>query len=350
LSDTVEVSGQATTVEDSGDLFPLNAPCSFFYATGRMALVAGVQLILQARAGLLLLPSYICCSVTDALKRSGLVFRYYPVTRKAEPHYEGLIRLIDRHEEQVSSILYVNYFGFPQPISNLLRICRDRGIFLIEDNAHGFLSHDAEGHFLGSRGDIGIFSFPKTVYLPDGGAMVVNNSGLSDCCDEVQIQERRKGIQGTYMLKRQVLKMIGALGIDDKIVGKIRRREKVLSEPSGEADEGMSSVTEYLLEQVRRGPVVSFRRSAYREVVRICREEGLKTLFEDLPHGVCPYLVPVVAPRGEKRDRATRVLRKMGWKVSSWPELPGDLEEIDDDCASWLSEEVMAVFLRPAVV
>ena len=47
--------------------------------------------------------------------------------------------------------------------------------WIIEDNAHGFLSNDEKGVCLGSRTDIGLLSIRKSAFLPNGAAMIINN-------------------------------------------------------------------------------------------------------------------------------------------------------------------------------
>jgi hypothetical protein len=320
-----------------------------FFSRGRYALAVGaLRLIPRAGEGVILLPSYVCRSVTDSLRQFGCPYRFYPVTR------EGRLRmdLIERAlSDDVSSLLFINYFGFPQDISLLMPICRERDVVVIEDNAHGFLGIDREGRPLGARGDIGIFSFPKTIYLPDGGGMVVNNPGVIDWIDSLPSYGIKHGLNGTFLLKRQVLKTFRTLGIDQKVIDRIKRRREEENENSVEEDWGISMISRYLLERVNPRSSAVFRRRNYTDVLNICRDEGLDALYGELEEGVCPYLVPVVAPPGEIRDKVTRILRGKGWRVSHWPDLPPDLDtDDDDDGAFWLRKNIMAVYLRPAVV
>jgi hypothetical protein len=101
---------------------------------------------------------------------------------------------------------------------------------------------------------------------------------------------------------------------------------------------------------VDREAVVEFRRRSYIEVVEICRDAGLEPLFDGLEEGICPYLVPIVVSPGPARERVERRLVEGGWRVSHWPDLPPGLRERPGDAAFRLRENVMAVFLRPAVI
>ena len=58
---------------------------------------------------------------------------------------------------------------------------------MIEDNAHGWLSRDANNVPLGTRVAFGITSFRKTIRVPDGAILHINNVG-SDTEIEPQLE------------------------------------------------------------------------------------------------------------------------------------------------------------------
>ena len=69
----------------------------------------------------------------------------------------------------------IDYFGFSQDSRPFEEYKKKYISIIIEDNAHGFLSKDKHGVLLGTRGDIGLLSNRKTIFLPNGGALLVNN-------------------------------------------------------------------------------------------------------------------------------------------------------------------------------
>lgn len=82
------------------------------------------------------------------------------------------------------AMIAVHLYGFPCELDELKLICRENGVFLIEDCAQ---AHGAEykGKKVGTIGDIGCFSFYPTKNLGaigDGGAIVTNNRELSEKC------------------------------------------------------------------------------------------------------------------------------------------------------------------------
>jgi dTDP-4-amino-4,6-dideoxygalactose transaminase len=79
-------------------------------------------------------------------------------------------------------VIPVHLFGRPVEMDPLLALCRERGIYVIEDacQAHGALYR---GRPVGSLGDAGCFSFYPTKNLGavgDAGAVVTDNDELAD--------------------------------------------------------------------------------------------------------------------------------------------------------------------------
>src|SRR5206468_9823577 len=81
-----------------------------------------------------------------------------------------LAALCDRRPR---ALLLIHFIGWPQPVSIVERMCRDRGILLIEDCALSLLS-EAGGRPLGSFGDWSVFCLSKTLPVPNGAVLVRN--------------------------------------------------------------------------------------------------------------------------------------------------------------------------------
>ena len=89
----------------------------------------------------------------------------------------GKFVLENKITRQTRAVLIIHYFGFPQPIHKIREICNKKDVLLIEDCAHAlFSSHGEEA--IGSEGDLAIFSLRKTLPLPEGGGLLINNPEL----------------------------------------------------------------------------------------------------------------------------------------------------------------------------
>ena len=79
------------------------------------------------------------------------------------------------------AVIVTHLWGQSAEIETIAGICRDKGIFLIEDCAHG-IGSTWNGKHVGTFGDLGIFSFQefKQLSTGDGGMSVTNDEELFD--------------------------------------------------------------------------------------------------------------------------------------------------------------------------
>ena len=119
----------------------------------------------------IILPSYNCGTEIDPILDQKIQIKYYKINRDLTINIDHLVKQID---PKTAAILVIHYLGFPQPISEIKKICSTNKIFLIEDCAHAFLS-TYQSKNLGSFGDLSVFSIRKTLPIPNGGALVINN-------------------------------------------------------------------------------------------------------------------------------------------------------------------------------
>lgn len=115
------------------------------------------------------LPAFICRDMLAPINVLDIKYFFYDVDKKLNPLLNDI---------ECDAILTVNYFGFAGDFSPFIKYKEKYGSLIIEDNAHGFLSRDSSGTLLGTRGDVGLLSIRKTIFLPNGAALLINDSGL----------------------------------------------------------------------------------------------------------------------------------------------------------------------------
>jgi hypothetical protein len=294
-----------------------------YYSLARWALVDALRACGVGPGDRVVVPGLICREVLASINLLGASAVFYAVSRQLCAHFSA-------HEiGPAKAVLAVNYFGFPQDLQVFRRYCDQTGAALIEDNAHGFLSRDESGQWLGSRGDAGLFSFRKTIAVPNGSALIVNGRELRQTTD---LRPHAPGAH--YRLKqmfRRVAAVIGPARTHTAIaaVRQLRRaltgaavppvspdaetRIPLAPNPSS-AISGAVAVAEPELEAERR-------RSLYELAARIIDRSGAVPLFPCLPRNVVPYGFPLFAPQGQARGIAADVGR-YGFQLSQWPDLP----------------------------
>lgn len=82
---------------------------------------------------------------------------------------------------KTKAIITVSLFGLSPEYDEILEICKEHSIFLIEDNAECFLGY-YKGKLVGTFGDFSSFSFQASKHIScgEGGMLTTNNPELAD--------------------------------------------------------------------------------------------------------------------------------------------------------------------------
>jgi selenocysteine lyase/cysteine desulfurase len=129
--------------------------------------------LLAAASGLepgdeVLLSAYNCGTEVDALLAAGLQVRCIECD---EQGFLPIDRLKDEIGPRTRAIYVIHLFGWPHPLEEIDDWRKQRGLVLLEDCALALFSETDDGVPLGTCGDASVFSFPKTLPTPDGGAL-----------------------------------------------------------------------------------------------------------------------------------------------------------------------------------
>ena len=124
-----------------------------------------------------IMPSYGFVSVANSV----VLRNAKPVFAEIDPKtlnisYDDIKKKITR---KTKAIYVIHYAGHSCEIEKIAKLAKKKRIYLIEDAAHSFLAK-YKNKFLGTIGDIGVFSFHETKNLVGGqaGCLSINNSSL----------------------------------------------------------------------------------------------------------------------------------------------------------------------------
>ena len=303
-----------------------------FFSYGRYAILEALTLSGVGKGEVVLLPEYICRENLSAINALGARVEYYPVGKDLRPS-APLDTL-----PKAKAVLAINYFGFPQDLSQFETYCHKTGAILIEDNAHGFLSRDKDGAYLGTRGDVGIFSFRKSIPLVNGGGMVVNHSEktlpLSPQLPFVNnVEPRMFRIKKflRYLPRWNLTGLLYALIGLDRAVKKFRTgSDYVKSADDAELVlPGKPEPDSNLLNALKSLDLdceISRRRLLYSEIEKLVGNNGGTPVFPHLPEAVVPYCFPFHSSL-ESIEEIKRTLKKHYLDCYLWPELPSEIEQ-----------------------
>lgn len=114
------------------------------------------------------MPSYLCCSMIEAVDQETTALRFFPIGYDLEViSLDWLDLLIPG-----SLVILIDYFGFPCD-TRVVREVRARGSFVLEDASQALLS----AH-VGGQSDYVVFSPRKMLGVPDGGILQYRQNHL----------------------------------------------------------------------------------------------------------------------------------------------------------------------------
>ncbi len=258
-----------------------------------------------------LVPAYNCGSEIDPLLRQGLRVVLYRVDEGARIDGSDVARRVTR---KTRAILVIHYFGWAQDLQPLVALCRDRGLYLIEDCAHSLFSASDDG-WLGTQGDVAVFSLAKTLPIPHGGVAV-----LRSVQSYTDARFREPDLRTTMaaclpLVKHSVVRSLSGTPLGALAVTHIRRRfrRELLnrnirpSRPELPADyyfnedgltTGASRVVRGALANITPDRIIDIRRRNYQRLVEAIQGvESMRPLFASLAKGTCPLHLPVFVER-----------------------------------------------------
>jgi perosamine synthetase len=161
---------------DVGHVFPVSS------GTAALTLTLSALASLSDRTEVVM-PAYTCFSVPAAVVHAGLrpvlcdiVDSTFDFDHAQLPHVLTTRTLC---------VIAHHLFGIPSNIERTRAICRERGIFLIEDAAQAMGACHG-GRALGTQGDVGIFSFGrgKNITCGSGGLILTSSDRIAQAIGE----------------------------------------------------------------------------------------------------------------------------------------------------------------------
>lgn len=281
--------------------FPFGATRLTRFYFARNAVFHAVKLLgLEGRE--VLVPAYHHGVEVAALAAAGAVPRFYRVDGRMRLDVEDLESRIG---PRTRALYVIHYAGFPQPMAAVMELARRRELLVVEDCALALLSADG-GRPLGSLGDVGIFCFYKTLPVPNGGALVVNDPSMVDgppAPAAPPLGSTLSHVAGALLSNAAFrLGQAGELAREGlrRAVGLARSASGLHPVSTGTSTFdparvglGMSGLSERIARRLDHEAIVAARRRNY--FLLLGRLRGrVPPIFSELPPGVCPLFYPLL--------------------------------------------------------
>ena len=321
------------------ECFPFSARSGMWTFSGRVALYHGLPSLGLPEHSTILVPAYHQGVEVDTLLAAGYQVRYYRVDERLLVDLEDLERRLDR---TVSALYVIHYFGFPQPLAPIWHFCEAYRLRLVEDCALALFSRDGKT-WLGSIGDLALFSAYKTLPLPHGGFLVTKNGGPA-------ARLRPAPSPATFAqaldLLHHGLRASGWMDLERCLARASRwvsrqihwDRSRTIASGGAWWDPrllgyGASSLSRWLMRLLDPEEVVARRRRNFAQLAALLRGH-LSVPFRELPLGTCPLFLPVMVPN---KPRFQQELERLGVQsVNLWDAShPGCPPELAAEVADW---------------
>lgn len=276
-----------------------------------------------------LVPAYNCGAEIDPYFKAGANAILYGIDEKLRVDIDDIIRKI----RPATRIIHVtHFFGWPQDITSLAKLCKEKKIFLIEDCAQALFSNGPDNS-IGKTGDAAVYSFVKSLPSPDGGALVVNSGILRE--PSVLREPPLKYTLRSCMplLKKWFMNSNSVWQKYELTRNFFIKSWKKNPEKKGTEPRPTMLKSNYLLpknidlsiSRISRGVVASTDVAATIEKRRrnfsylqkeLFKISGIFPVFDSLPDGVCPMSFPFMV---KNRKQWTDSLDNKGILVQGWP-------------------------------
>ena len=302
-----------------------------YFSLARYALIKALRFAGVRCGSSVLLPEYLCRDLLASLHLLGAVPCWYSVAPDMTPANASA----DWPVAEV--VVLVNYFGFPQDLAPFQAYAERTGAIVIEDNAHGYLSRDQAGQWLGCRTGLGVFSLRKTLRIPDGGALWFGGEYATRQLP-VQVAFDGSGVNPAQLIKARLrgLPVVGELAYRlSTVLARALRKWRTGSDipatdPASEQElPATAKPWAGLLSALATCDVsaeIERRREAYVCCSSFGEQVGALPVFSALPTNCVPY---AYAFRGDgtvlasMRDHAAR----HGFDLVNWPDLPREIAD-----------------------
>lgn len=312
---------------------PLDACGVTFHVKARTGLWQLIRALGVRESDVVLVPSYNCGAELDAVLNAPATARFYRVDGSARIDLEDLRRAI---EPRTRAVLVTHYFGFPQPqLAEIADLCREHGLFLIEDCAHALYSAHL-GRPLGTFGAAAVFSLWKTLPMPHGAAVVANSplhvGGGTDAPPlSVSLTPLRSSLEGHAFLRygragwaaaslSSHLAQLMSRGLDSGPNSHITFDRST-------ANWSISPTSRRIAYRSPHAQIAPRRRENYTFLAdELAGLDAASPLYTTLPKGTCPLWLPLVVDEPESlvRELARHRIGSEAFWCEFHPAFPAD--------------------------
>lgn len=178
----------------------LGAKYAISFNSGRSSLMAIMNCLGLEKDNEILLQAFTCNAVPNPVIWSGFKPIYIDCNNDFNIDVNDLKRKITSRSK---AVIVQHTFGTPADMDEIVAICKEHNLILIEDCAHS-LGAKYKGKKVGAMGDVAFFSFSRDKVISSvyGGMVAANNDELAK---KIRNYQERIGYPSLFWIKQQLL-------------------------------------------------------------------------------------------------------------------------------------------------
>lgn len=158
----------------------------FLVSSGKAALAVILNALksLSPERDEVLIPAYTCFSVPSAIKKAGLKVALCDIDTKTFDFQQGLLK--NAINKKTLCVMPNHLFGIPSDMKGIMDVCREKGIFVLEDAAQA-MGGEVNRDKIGTIGDAGFFSLGrgKNITCGSGGIIVTSSDRIAEAINGI---------------------------------------------------------------------------------------------------------------------------------------------------------------------
>jgi len=287
---------------------------SFFFSHGRTALLNGIKLNNFLKNDIILIPDYLCEIVEITLKFLNLKIVKYKINDDFTINIQSLKSKLKF--KKIRALIIVNYFGFPQKINLIKKICRKHNIMLIEDNSHGH-GGLVNKRLLGTRGNFG-FSSPRKVFKIYSGGVLYSQKKFS-----IKLAKYK------YGLKSILIRKINDFFLTKIFIKKYFSFKKDYSNPFMKRDNIIynKNIDNFSLSKITISNIKKEKFKRYNNYmiwVKFLKNNNINPIFKKIDKDLMIWCLPFYVRDSNEAKKWFLWGQNNGITIFSWPDLSID--------------------------
>jgi len=295
---------------------------NYYFSHGRAALLNGIKLYDFTKNDKVLIPDYLCEIVEITLKSLNLKIIKYEVNDDFTINKQSLKSKLKLNN--IKALIVVNYFGFPQKLDLIKKVCKKNKILIIEDNSHGH-GGIINKKLLGTRGDLGFSSPRKVLKIYSGGVLY---------CDK---KIKFKLIKYRYDIKNILIRLINKNLFLKLFIKKNLIFKKDYSNPYLKKDNVIynNSIDNFSLNKIKKINIYKEKSKRFNNYMiwkKFLKTNKINPVFKRVNKDLMIWCLPFYVKNSNEAKKWFSWGYKNGVTIFSWPDLSIDNVKKNTKC------------------